>query len=133
MPQMPQMPALPQFEFEMPALPQCLSELLRGPTGLPGLLLLLLRQFLVFVAAVLVYTELFWNTLAWGTLATAAIVLPGWSPHSMYSRFHTYLGAATSPELAMYSTPLLGRFVSLHKQDLEDLSLMFRVLSFLLV
>ena len=41
------LPNMPQFEmpqFDMPALPQCLSELLRGPTGIPGLLLLLLRQ-----------------------------------------------------------------------------------------
>eukprot|EP00976_Prorocentrum_cordatum_P073697 1181218-Prorocentrum_minimum.AAC.2 len=92
-----------------------------------------LRQVLVFLTAVLVYTELFWNTLAWGTLTTAAIVMPGWrSPRSMYDRFHTYLGYATSPELAIYSTPLLRRFASLHKQDLEDLSLIFRCLSFLL-
>eukprot|EP00976_Prorocentrum_cordatum_P073696 1181218-Prorocentrum_minimum.AAC.1 len=44
------LPNMPQFEmpqFDMPALPQCLSELLRGPTGIPGLLLLLLRQELI--------------------------------------------------------------------------------------
>jgi len=69
-PNLPEMPVLPQ-------LPQCLSEMVRGGQRgfkpLPGLLLLFLRQILVFVTAILVYTELFWNALIWGTLATVAI------------------------------------------------------------
>ena len=110
----------------------------RNLKPLPGLLLSFLRQILVVVTAVLVYTELFWNALIWGTLATVAIVIPGtadWkqSPQWMYDRFQTYLGWATNPKLAIYSTPLIGRFVSLHKKDLEDLSLIFRLLSFVLV
>ena len=141
LPNLPAMPEMPSLVDQLPSmrLPemQCLSSIMKMDVKGPmWMVMLSLRQLLIVVTALLVYTELFLLTMAWGTLTTLTMVFPVGtaSPGKSFRRFYAYLASVTSPRLALHATPVIGRFVPLHKpQRLADLSVMFRLLAFVLI
>jgi len=147
MPAMPHFPAFPDLGFiehlpSMPSidgtyLPQCLSDLLKTELSSPfWLFFVFVRQILICATAMLVYTELFWQTVAWGSLATMSVMLPAWkgvpSPREAYVKFRAYLRSTISPALALRSTPFVGQFVPIRKEKLANHSLFFRLFSFVI-
>eukprot|EP00854_Cymbomonas_tetramitiformis_P004246 gene4246-5229_t len=119
-------------------LPACMSGFMEmDPSGPLRLMVLLLRQILVSLAAILVYTELVLLTLGWGWLTYMSLWLPGHSKkrQSFWKSFTTYFFCTVSPRLAIRTVPVVGRALALDshaKKKLEDTSFMYRFLSFLI-
>lgn len=119
-------------------LPACMSGFMEmDPSGPLRLMVLLLRQILVSLAAILVYTELVLLTLGWGLLTYTSLWLPGHSKkrQSFWKSFTTYFFCTFSPRLAIRTVPVVGRALALDshaKKKLEATSFMYRFLSFLI-